>query len=141
MGPIEKIFIIFVCFAIVLLIIGLICLIIKYLVLESIANFYIKRETNKLQWRCVETVLTNEARLAKKEPLNQYLLSYKVLDSELSTFCKMFGDNDWHYFMQAEQFTFESEDEFKKFVSNFKTYRDVKNYEELKDNIIIWYEP
>lgn len=141
MGPIEKIFIIFLCFAIILLLIAFGCLIIKYLVLQTIANFYIKRKTNKLQWRCEETDLTNEVRLTGKDPLNEYLLSYKVLDSELSTFCKIFGDNDWHYFKQAETFVFESEDEFKKFVSNFKTYGDVKNYEELKDNIIIWYEP
>lgn len=48
-------------------------------------------------------------------------------------------DNDWkHPF--TEHLKFNNQDEFKKFVSNFVTYNDIKTWIDEK-NCILWYEP
>lgn len=127
--------------AIVFLLIGLGCLMIKIFILSPIANFYVNKKTNKLQWKCEETRRTKEARLTGEDPINEYILSYKVLSSELPVFSKMFGDNKWSYFEQDKPFIFKSENEFKEFVSKFKTVGDIKNYYKGLEDTIIWYEP
>jgi hypothetical protein len=114
---------------------------IKVFILNPIANFYVDKKTNKLQWKCEETRRTKEARLNGEDPIDEYILSYKVLNSELPTFSKMFGNNTWSYFEQDKPFVFKSENEFKEFVSKFKTIGDIKNYYKGLEDTIIWYEP
>lgn len=137
---IEKIFVIVLCFACILLLIAFALLIIKYAILRPIANFYIKNNSNKIQWKCLETQLAKEYRLNGKT-LIEFDLFYRVLPSELSNFTKFFGDNSWNYFSQEEPFKFKSETEFKQYVSKFKTLGDIEKYYKDLDNNIVWYEP
>jgi len=141
MNVLEIIICIIFILSIVFALIGLGCLLIKVFILNPIANFYVDKKTNKLQWKCEETRRTKEARLNGEDPIDEYILSYKVLNSELPTFSKMFGNNTWSYFEQDKPFVFKSENEFKEFVSKFKTIGDIKNYYKGLDDTIIWYEP
>jgi hypothetical protein len=141
MNVLEIIICIIFILSIVFALIGLGCLLIKVFILNPIANFYVDKKTNKLQWKCEETRRTKEARLNGEDPIDEYILSYKVLNSELPTFSKMFGNNTWSYFEQDKPFVFKSENEFKEFVSKFKTIGDIKNYYKGLEDTIIWYEP
>ena len=127
--------------SILFVIIGLGCLMVKIFILTPIADFYVDKKTNKLQWKCEESRRTKEARLNGEDSIDEYILSYKVLSSELPTFSKIFGNNTWSYFEQDKPFVFKSENEFKEFVSKFKTVGDIKNYYKGLDDTIIWYEP
>lgn len=105
----------------------------------SYFKYKLYRKENKLQWRCEETWKSREDRLNNKRIDFECTLSYRILPSEVNKFVRVFGDNDWKYPFE-EFLTFSNQDEFKKYVSNFITYNDIKTWTDEK-NGILWYEP
>lgn len=124
-----------------------VCFIILFILFYSITQPYFKyqlsKPNNKLQWRCEETQASKENRLKDKN-INFYSceLSYRILPSELNWFTRVFSDNKWKYpFNENTLYYFEFEDKyFKRDVNNFKTYKDIKSFEN-KENNILWIEP
>lgn len=82
---------------------------------------------------------SRQDRLNDKSTGYECSLSYRVLPSELNKFVRIFGHNGWEYPF-VEHLKFNNQDEFKKFVSNFVTYNDIRTWIDEK-NCILWYEP
>ena len=114
-----------------------------YLITRPYFKYQLEKPNNKLQWRCEETEVSKENRL-KNNHINYYEceLSYRILPSKLNWFTRVFSDNDWHYpFSNTFTYYFDFNNEyFKKDVSNFKTFKDIKSFEN-KENNILWFEP
>ena len=121
---------IFCCFLFALITVGLLVLI-KYLIIYPLSCYYTKRGTNKLQWKAKESSVV----------INQFYLEWRILPSELPYIIRVYGYNEWEKFVQTEYLHFEDEKEFKDFVSNFKTRKDLREYYNKIDDKIIWYEP
>lgn len=102
-------------------------------------RYKLYKKTNKIQWRCEETWESRQDRLNGKRTDYECSLGYRILPSELNKFVRIFGDNGWEYPF-TEYLKFNNQDEFKKFVSNFVTYNDIKTWID-EENRILWYEP
>ena len=102
-------------------------------------NYKLHNKNNKIQWRCEETNSSKEYRLNNKSCLYECHVAYRILPSELNKFVRIFGDNYWKYPFY-EYKSFKDENEFKEFVSRWKTYGDIKKYLNNRDGIL-WYEP
>ena len=102
-------------------------------------RYKLYKKTNKIQWRCEETWESRQNRLNNKRTDYECSLSYRILPSELNKFVRIFGDNCWEYPF-TEHLRFNNQDEFKKFVSNFVTYNDIKTWTDEK-SCILWDEP
>ena len=129
-----------------ILIVTLCCAILSgifYLITKPYFKYQLSKPNNKLQWRCKETDLSKENRL-KDNNIKYYecKLSYRILPSELNWFTRVFSDNDWNYpFSSTFKYYFDFNDEcFKEDISKFKTYKDIKIFEN-KENNILWFEP
>ncbi len=123
--------------------VGLLFLI-KYLIIYPLSCYYTKRGTNKLQWKANESSASREFRINGSTDsclLNQFYLEWRILPSELPYIVRVYGFNDWEYFRQEECLKFKNEQEFKHFVSDFKTLKDLREYYNKVDDKIIWYEP
>lgn len=129
--------IIFVCA--VLVVTCIIVLITWHVLTTPYFRYKLNKKTNKIQWRCEETWESRQDRLNDKSTDYECSLSYRVLPSELNKFVRIFGDNGWEYPF-VEHLKFNNQDEFKKFVSNFVTYNDIRTWIDEK-NCILWYEP
>ena len=81
------------------------------------------------------------ARLLKEKGFNEKVICYYDDGGSLNLnkFVRIFGDNGWEYPF-VEHLKFNNQDEFKKFVSNFVTYNDIRTWIDEK-NCILWYEP
>lgn len=131
---------------IIVLIFTLCCILVSlcfYLITQPYFKYQLSKPNNKLQWRCEETELSRENRL-KNNDINYYVckLSYRILPSELNWFTRVFSGNNWNYpFSNTSKYYFDFNDEyFKKDISNFKTFKDIKSFEN-KENNILWFEP
>ncbi len=102
-------------------------------------KYKLHKKANKIQWRCEETWESRQDRLNGKRTNYECSLSFRILPSEVNKFVRIFGDNGWEHPF-PEHFKFNNQDEFKKFVSNFVTYNDIKTWMDEK-NCILWYEP
>lgn len=134
---------IFFCFLFALLTVGLLFLI-KFIIIYPLSCYYTKRGTNKLQWKASESSASRELRIngtTDSCPLNQFYLEWRILPSELPYIVRVYGFNDWENFRQEEYLKFKNEQEFKHFVNDFKTLKDLREYYNKVDDKIIWYEP
>lgn len=134
---------IFFCFLFALLTVGLLFLI-KFIIIYPLSCYYTKRGRNKLQWKASETSSSRELRINGSTDsclLNQFYLEWRILPSELPYIIRVYGFNDWENFRQEEYLKFKNEQEFKHFVSDFKTLKDLREYYSKIDNKIVWYEP
>lgn len=134
---------IFCCFLFTLLTVGLLFLI-KFLIIYPLYCYYAKRGTNKLQWKANESSSSRELRIngcIDNDMINQFYLEWRILPSELPYIVRVYGYNDWERFAQTEYLHFVNEQEFKDFVSKFKTRKDLREYYNKVDDKIIWYEP
>lgn len=102
-------------------------------------KYKLYKKTNKIQWKCEETWESKQNRLNNKRTDYECSLSYRILPSEINKFVRIFGDNSWIYPFNTN-IVFKNQEEFKKYVSNFVTYWDIKNWTD-EDNNILWYEP
>lgn len=134
---------IFCCFLFALITVGLLVLI-KFIIIYPLSCYYTKKGTNKLQWKANESSASREYRIngsTDNSLINQFYLEWRILPSELPYIIRVYGYNDWERFVQTEYLHFEDEKEFKDFVSNFKTRKDLREYYNKIDDKIIWYEP
>ena len=134
---------IFCCFLFALLTVGLLFLI-KFIIIYPLSCYYTKRGTNKLQWKACETSSSRELRIngcIDEDMISQFYLEWRILPSELPYIVRVYGFNDWESFRQEEYLKFKNEQEFKHFVSDFKTLKDLREYYNKVDDKIIWYEP
>ena len=134
---------IFLCFLFALLTVGLLFLI-KFIIIYPFSCYYTKRGTNKLQWKACETSSSRELRIngcIDEDMISQFYLEWRILPSELPYIVRVYGFNDWESFRQEEYLKFKNEQEFKHFVSDFKTLKDLREYYNKVDDKIIWYEP
>ena len=134
---------IFCCFLFALLTVGLLFLI-KFIIIYPLSCYYTKRGTNKLQWKANESSASREYRIngsTDSSLINQFYLEWRILPSELPYIVRVYGYNDWENFRQEEYLKFKNEQEFKHFVSDFKTLKDLREYYNKVDDKIIWYEP
>lgn len=134
---------VFFLFAITVATVGLLFLI-KYLIIYPLSCYYTNRGTNKLQWKATESSTSREIRANGNTDsclLNQFYLEWRILPSELPYIVRIYGYNDWENFRQEEYLNFKNEQEFKHFVSDFKTLKDLREYYNKIDDKIVWYEP
>ena len=134
---------IFCCFLFALLTVGLLFLI-KFIIIYPLSCYYTKRGTNKLQWKASETSSSRELRIngcIDNDMISQFYLEWRILPSELPYIVRIYGYNDWENFRQEEYLKFKNEQEFKHFVSDFKTLKDLREYYDKIDDKIVWYEP
>ncbi len=134
---------IFCCFLFAGLTVALLFLI-KFIIIYPLSCYYTKRGTNKLQWKACESSASREYRIngsIDNSLINQFYLEWRILPSELPYIIRIYGYNDWEKFAQTEYLHFENEQEFKDFVSNFKTLKDLREYYNKIDDKIMWYEP
>lgn len=102
-------------------------------------NYKLYNKNNRIQWKCEETNSSKEKRLNNQSDLYECRVVFRILPSELNKFVRIFGDNDWENPFYDYK-TFKNENEFKEFVSQWKTYGDIKKYLNNRDGIL-WYEP
>lgn len=134
---------IFCCFLFALLTVVLLFLI-KFIIIYPLSCYYTERGTNKLQWKAIESSYSREARAngnTHSSLLNQFHLEWRILPSELPYIVRVYGFNDWEKFRQEEYLKFKNEQEFKHFVNDFKTRKDLREYYNKIDDKIVWYEP
>lgn len=134
---------IFLCFVFALITVGLLFLI-KFIIIYPLSCYYTKRGTNKLQWKAIESSSSRETRLngsADPRPLNQFYLEWRILPSELPYIIRVYGDNDWERFTQTDYIKFHKVEEFRKFVRQFRTLKELREYYNNIDDKIVWYEP
>lgn len=116
----------------------------KYLIIYPISRYYTKRGKSKLQWKAIESETSREDRINGRMDsrfLNDFYLEWRILPSELPYIVRVYGYNDWERFVQTEFIKFKSEQEFKHFVSDFKTLKDLREYYNKIDDKIVWHEP
>lgn len=134
---------IFCCFLFALLTVGLLFLI-KFIIIYPLSCYYTKRGTNKLQWKANESSASREYRIngsTDSSLINQFYLEWRILPSELPYIVRVYGYNDWENFRQEEYLKFKDEQEFKHFVNDFKTLKDLREYYNKINDKIVWYEP
>ena len=134
---------IFLCFLFALLTVGLLFLI-KFIIIYPLSCYYTKKGTNKLQWKACETSSSRELRIngcIDEDMISQFYLEWRILPSELPYIVRVYGFNDWESFRQEEYLKFKNEQEFKHFVSDFKTLKDLREYYNKVEDKIVWYEP
>ena len=101
--------------------------------------YHLHKKKNKLQWKCDETWESREHRENHESDIYECSVYYRILPSELNKFVRIFADNDWHNPFHSHR-QFKSENDFKEFVKNWKTYGDFERWID-KENGTIWYEP
>lgn len=134
---------IFCCFLFAVITVGLLFFI-KFIIIYPLSCYYTKRGTNKLQWKAIESSSSREARLigsADPRPLNQFYLEWRILPSELPYIIRVYGYNDWESLIQTDYIRFNNVEEFRKFVRQFRTLKELREYYNNVNNKIIWYEP
>ena len=134
---------IFCCFIFAVITVGLLFFI-KFIIIYPLSCYYTKKGTNKLQWKACETSSSRELRIngcTDNDMISQFYLEWRILPSELPYIVRVYGFNDWENFRQEEYLKFKNEQEFKHFVNNFKTLKDLREYYNKVDDKIIWYEP
>lgn len=102
-------------------------------------NYKLYNKNNKIQWKCEETYSSREKRLNYQSNSYECRVEYRILPSELNKFVRIFGDNYWNTPFHDYK-VFKNENEFKEFVSQWKTYGDIKKYIN-NQNRVLWYEP
>ena len=131
-------------FVIFLGLIGMLLAFIKYAILYPLSSYYTKRGTNKLQWKASEASSSRELRIngcTDNDMISQFYLEWRILPSELPYMVRVYGFNDWENFRQEEYLKFKNEQEFKHFVNDFKTLKDLREYYNKVDDKIVWYKP
>ena len=139
----ESIFETICAFAIILLFILVLLALIKMIIMYPLSRYYMRRPTNKLQWKATETSYSKESRIRGLVTGNkrQFKLEWRILPSELPLIIKAYGSNHWEEFKATRYIEFNDEQEFKDFVSKFKTLKDLKKYYHTVDDVTVWYEP
>lgn len=130
-------------FVILLGLIGALLAFIKYAILYPLSSYYTKRGTNKLQWKASEASSSRELRIngcTDNDMISQFYLEWRILPSELPYIVRVYGFNDWENFRQEEYLKFKNEQEFKHFVNDFKTLKDLREYYNKVDDKIVWYK-
>ena len=119
----------------------------KYLIIYPLSSYYTKRGKNKLQWKATGCEFSRETKTMLKLNgkdstfLKSFDLEWRILPSELPYIIRVYGYNDWKKFNCVEIHRFNNEQEFKHFVSDFKTLKDLREYHKKIDDKIVWYEP
>ena len=134
---------IFCCFIFAVITVGLLFFFF-FIIIYPLSCYYIKKGTNKLQWKACETSSSRELRIngcTDNDMISQFYLEWRILPSELPYIVRVYEFNDWENFRQEEYLKFKNEQEFKHFVNNFKTLKDLREYYNKVDDKIIWYEP
>lgn len=125
--------------AILVIVAGIVLIGLWYSVTSAYCNYQLKKKSNILQWKCEESFESKEKRLKGEIDYYECTISYHILPSSLNKFTRIFANNYYKYpFLTS--FKFKTQDEFKKYVEQFKTYGDIKNWVDNK-NGILWYEP
>lgn len=125
--------------AILVIVAGIVLIGLWYAITSSYFYFQLKKCSNILQWKCIELDDSKEKRLNGEIDYYTCRLCYRILPSSLNKFTRIFSDNYWHYPFYSD-FKFKSKEDFKKYVSQFKTYKDIKVWID-NENGVLWYEP
>ena len=148
----EQVFQFIVC---ILIVIGLfflamltICALIWIIAIKPFCIYYLKKSSNKLQWKAEETDMSRQYRLgilelAKEKFSDRYELKYRILPSELPFIVNVFGNNYWKTFdiNDIENYQFKDKNDFIEFVSKFKSLDDMIKYKNEMKNKIKWVYP
>jgi hypothetical protein len=124
--------------------IGALLAFIKFAILYPLSSYYTRRGTNKLQWKANESSVSREYRInggTDNSLMNQFYLEWRILPSELPYIIRVYGYNDWERFEQTDYLNFHNVEEFRKFVRQFRTLKELKEYYNNIDDKIVWYEP
>ena len=117
---------------------GLICLL-WHMTVHQYCKYKLYQSKNRIQWRCCETTKSIELRKTGERDDFTCYLEYRILPSSVSKFVRIFGENNWKEAFDHYK-NFKNKEEFKKYVSNWETYGEVREHIEGK-NGITWYEP
>ena len=99
----------------------------SFIIIYPICEYNLKKKSNKLQWKFIETT---QSKVSNSDSYYGSLY-YRILPSELSTFVKIFGSNNWIYY---ESIKFKSKDEFVKFAYKYNILDKLKTED-------YWIEP
>ena len=137
----DVVCVIFALLVLILCVLGLLCLL-WHLTASYYCKYKLYKRNNKIQWRCVETEESMIDRLSKggNELEFKCYLEYRILPSEVNKFVRMFGTNCWEPGFESYIAFPNNEEQFKKFVSNYKTYGEIKDFHD-KENGVLWTEP
>lgn len=143
METFENICCIVIVFLIILLgVLGFLCLF-WHLTVGYYCKYKLYRRKNKIQWRCTETkesIKRNRLESGIQVRRHECYLEYRILPSEVNKFVRIFGSNDWLPGFDSYIAFSDGKEQFRSFVSNYKTYGAIKDSIN-KDNGVLWYEP
>ena len=134
---------VFILFCLIAATVGLLFLI-KFIIIYPLSCYYTKRGTNKLQWKANESSASRENRIngsTDNSLINLFYLEWRILPSELPYIIRVYGYNDWERFAQTKYLKFNNVEEFRKFVRQFRTLKELREYYNKVDDKIVWYEP
>ncbi len=108
--------------------------------IEPIINHRLKKESNRLQWRFIETAESAKNSF-KKDCVKEGTLEYRVLPDDLSPVVNIFSENYWREPFDEKIFKFKNEQEFISYVSEkFPTYKSLIDWENIKEHKL-WFYP
>ena len=117
---------------------GMVFIIIWDMIIGSYCRYKLLNRQNKIEWLCDETWDSMQKFRNKESNMHICNLSFRILPSELTTFVRIFGDNEWKKVF--ENLSFENKEDFVNFVSDFKTRGDIRSYIN-KRNGELWRHP
>ena len=104
-------------------------------------QYCIRKRSNKIQWKCVETFESRCNFALKKQDYHMCELYWRVLPSELNKFVKIFGDNDWQRaFSSYDNTKIYNKEDFLSIIEDYKTVDDIKKYND-KERGVLWIHP
>lgn len=117
---------------------GVVFMTIWYMTIGVYCKYKLLNRQNKIEWLCDETWDSMQKFRNKESNMHTCNLYFRILPSELTTFVRIFGDNEW--IKVFENLSFENKEDFVKFVSDFKTRGDIRSYIN-KRNGELWRHP
>ena len=98
-----------------------------YMTIRQYCNYKLYQSKNRIQWRCCETTKSIELRKTGERDDFTCYFEYRILPSSVSKFVRIFGGNNWQSVFDHFK-TFKNKEEFKKYVSNWETYGEVREH-------------
>ena len=108
-----------ICGIILAILFGFACLILVFISLwwstvTPYCTYHLNKRSNKIEWKCEETWDSMQKFKNKESNTHVCNLYFRVMPSELNTFVRINGDNDW--VCAFEKLTFETKEDFVRFV-------------------------
>lgn len=134
----ENILLIILLILVVGVLFGMVFIVIWSMTIGCYCKYKLLNRQNKIEWQCDETWDSIQKFRNKESNMHICYLRFRILPSELNTFVRIFGDNEW--IKVFDNLSFENKEDFIKFVSDFKTRGDIRSYIN-KRNGELWRHP